>query len=233
MFGNAWAPTVGELIRKLCSPRNFKNHVSPHEFLQAVTNASKRRFKIIEQSDPLDLLSWLLDTLHRKLKKKKRVVHDTFKGTVKISKRKLPPTDQKDLVADDDPEYQGEPLNAYGSTLRVVPEPHTVVVTKRCRCYGFLVRVARPEQESESQFLILVRAGTKSLALTLVPVVSARARERAASPFVRWPKGLGATASTATLFSGCGAVWMHLCSRSMFHRHHFSEMDWITTSSLR
>jgi len=98
--------SFGELIRKLCSPRNFKNHVSPHEFLQAVTNASKRRFKIIEQSDPLDLLSWLLDTLHRKLKKKKRVVHDTFKGTVKISKRKLPPTDQKDLVADDDPEYQ-------------------------------------------------------------------------------------------------------------------------------
>lgn len=26
--------TFGELMRKICSPRNFKSHVSPHEFLQ-------------------------------------------------------------------------------------------------------------------------------------------------------------------------------------------------------
>ena len=99
--------SFGELMRKVCSPRNFKNHVSPHEFLQAVSNASKKRFKITEQSDPFDLMSWLLDTLHRKLKKKKKtVVHDTFKGMVKISKRKLVPSGEKDSVNPDDPEYE-------------------------------------------------------------------------------------------------------------------------------
>lgn len=41
--------TFGELMRKVCNPRNFKSHVSPHEFLQAVVNASKRRFKLTEQ----------------------------------------------------------------------------------------------------------------------------------------------------------------------------------------
>lgn len=43
---------VGELVRKIWNARNFKSHVSPHEFLQAVTNASKKKFKITEQVRP-------------------------------------------------------------------------------------------------------------------------------------------------------------------------------------
>jgi ubiquitin C-terminal hydrolase len=38
--------------------------VSPHEFLQAVMVASKKRFRIGAQSDPVEFLSWLLNTLH-------------------------------------------------------------------------------------------------------------------------------------------------------------------------
>lgn len=38
--------------------------VSPHEFMQAVMAASKRRFTIEQQSDPVEFWSWLLNTLH-------------------------------------------------------------------------------------------------------------------------------------------------------------------------
>lgn len=41
--------------------------VSPHEFLQAVLMASNKRFRIDQLSDPVDFLSWLLNTLHAHL----------------------------------------------------------------------------------------------------------------------------------------------------------------------
>lgn len=89
-------------MRKICNPRNFKSHVSPHEFLQAVVNASKRKFKLTEQvclfhlgdnvqkyftdvlllqRDPFDFLSWLLNALHMRLKAvhKKTIVHKVFR----------------------------------------------------------------------------------------------------------------------------------------------------------
>ena len=34
-----------ELIKKLWNPKNFKGHVSPHEFLEAVSIASNKKFK--------------------------------------------------------------------------------------------------------------------------------------------------------------------------------------------
>ena len=34
-----------ELIKKLWNPKNFKGHVSPHEFLEAVSTASNTRFR--------------------------------------------------------------------------------------------------------------------------------------------------------------------------------------------
>ncbi|MFS7933971.1 putative ubiquitin specific protease domain, papain-like cysteine peptidase superfamily [Helianthus anomalus] len=37
----------GELTRKIWHARNFKGQVSPHEFLQAVMKASKKRFRIV------------------------------------------------------------------------------------------------------------------------------------------------------------------------------------------
>ena len=36
----------------------MKGQVSPHEFMQAVLAASKRRFLVDKQSDPVDFLSW-------------------------------------------------------------------------------------------------------------------------------------------------------------------------------
>lgn len=55
--------------------------VSPHEFLQAVMKASKKRFKIGSQSDPVEFMSWLLNKLHEKLKsskKKHSIIYECF-----------------------------------------------------------------------------------------------------------------------------------------------------------
>lgn len=60
------------LARKVWNPRQFKAQVSPHEFLQEVSNASHGRFKITEHGDPIDFLSWLLNQLHRDLGGSKR-----------------------------------------------------------------------------------------------------------------------------------------------------------------
>ena len=41
-----------ELFHKINNPRAFKSHVSPHEFLQAVSRSSKKHFTITEQVGP-------------------------------------------------------------------------------------------------------------------------------------------------------------------------------------
>ncbi|QHO12787.1 U4/U6.U5 tri-snRNP-associated protein [Arachis hypogaea] len=52
----------------------------PHEFLQAVMKASKKRFCIGAQSDPVEFMSWLLNTLHADLKSSKNtsIIYDCF-----------------------------------------------------------------------------------------------------------------------------------------------------------
>lgn len=73
----------GELMRKLWSAHNFKNtvrgaavgrvgeedvthvaQVSPHELLQEVSTASKRRFVIGTQSESVQFITWFLARLH-------------------------------------------------------------------------------------------------------------------------------------------------------------------------
>jgi ubiquitin C-terminal hydrolase len=41
--------------------------VSPHEFMQAVILASKKRFTLESVCDPVDFFSWLLNALHADL----------------------------------------------------------------------------------------------------------------------------------------------------------------------
>ena len=55
------------LVRKLWSPRAFRNHVSPHELLQEVALRSSKRFTLTNQSDPVEFLSWFLNNLHLSL----------------------------------------------------------------------------------------------------------------------------------------------------------------------
>ncbi|KAK2401400.1 hypothetical protein P8452_08119 [Trifolium repens] len=79
----------GELTRKIWHARNFKGQVSPHEFLQAVMKASKKRFRIGAQSDPVEFVSWLLNTLHADLKNSKKnmsIIYECFQGELEVVK---------------------------------------------------------------------------------------------------------------------------------------------------
>lgn len=62
--------------------------VSPHEFLQAVMVASKKRFRIGVQSDPVEFMSWLLNTLHADLggtkKRNSSIIYKCFQVSVLI-----------------------------------------------------------------------------------------------------------------------------------------------------
>eukprot|EP00048_Salpingoeca_helianthica_P020502 m.6919 g.6919 ORF g.6919 m.6919 type:complete len:504 (-) comp4895_c0_seq1:43-1554(-) len=121
--------TLGELMRKLWNPRAFKTHVSPHELLQAVTSASGRRFKIIQQSDPAEFLTWLLNALHPRLRRGKRsIISDTFQGHMDITTCKLPPiSDTAQLQAIDPNDEQYKPVVQdspfYCLTLDLPPAP--------------------------------------------------------------------------------------------------------------
>ncbi|CAL0303264.1 unnamed protein product [Lupinus luteus] len=80
----------GELTRKIWHARNFKGQVSPHEFLQAVMKASKKRFRIGRQSDPVEFMSWLLNTLHADLKTSKKntsIIYECFQGELEVVKQ--------------------------------------------------------------------------------------------------------------------------------------------------
>lgn len=56
--------------------------VSPHEFMQAVMTASRKRFNVDAEADPMELWSWLLNALHMDLTagrlKKPSIITDCF-----------------------------------------------------------------------------------------------------------------------------------------------------------
>lgn len=49
------------------NPKAFKGQVSPHELLQEISNSSDKKFKLTEQSNAIDFLSWFLNALHKDL----------------------------------------------------------------------------------------------------------------------------------------------------------------------
>lgn len=77
----------GNVIRKLWSKDNFKSVISPVEFLEEVSIASKKKFDIGQPSDSIEFLVWLLGELHRALggsNKKKTIISECFQGFVDI-----------------------------------------------------------------------------------------------------------------------------------------------------
>lgn len=81
----------GELLRKLWNPRNFKTHVSPHEMLQAIILASKKRFEFTKQSDAIVFLGWFLNSLMGPKRGKDSIIKRTFQGKIRIASRLLLP----------------------------------------------------------------------------------------------------------------------------------------------
>jgi U4/U6.U5 tri-snRNP-associated protein 2 len=78
------AQRFAELIRKIWDSKNFKNHVSPHEVLQAISLASKAQFKIVKQSDSINFLSWFFNTLHDYLANKSGTNSSTYSNNLGI-----------------------------------------------------------------------------------------------------------------------------------------------------
>ena len=122
----------GELLRKLWNPRNFKAHVSPHEMLQAVVLCSKKRFTITQQDDPINFLSWFLNTLHQSLRSSKTpcgsMINQCFQGAMKVFSRKVLPIDKTyeeklALMLQDEYKEQCEEINYLYLTLDLPPTP--------------------------------------------------------------------------------------------------------------
>eukprot|EP00466_Bigelowiella_natans_P020560 jgi/Bigna1/38181/e_gw1.24.16.1 len=81
----------GEFMRKFWNPKGFKGHVSPHEVLQAVMHASRKRFTIGKHSDPIEFLAWFLNTSHLSLggnkKRKSSIITQAFQGQIEIKEQ--------------------------------------------------------------------------------------------------------------------------------------------------
>jgi U4/U6.U5 tri-snRNP-associated protein 2 len=82
------------LFRKIWNPRAFKNHVSPHELLQEISLRSNKRFTLTQQSDPVDFLSWFLNSLHlglggSKSKPGTSVIQRVFQGRLRVESQAI------------------------------------------------------------------------------------------------------------------------------------------------
>ncbi|CCE85427.1 Piso0_005023 [Millerozyma farinosa CBS 7064] len=76
------------LLKKLWSQHLFKNHVSPHEFLQVVSSITSKKFSTTSETSPKDFLVWLLNRLHSDLVKtfsrKRSILSKTLQGNVEV-----------------------------------------------------------------------------------------------------------------------------------------------------
>ncbi|EPZ33487.1 hypothetical protein O9G_001238 [Rozella allomycis CSF55] len=96
-FSKRLTSNVSDLIKKLWNPKAFRANVSPHELMATIADASEMKFHSTKQSDPMDFLTWLLNSMHRELKKKNNsIIHECFRGFVKVDSQPIQP----DLVDD-------------------------------------------------------------------------------------------------------------------------------------
>lgn len=76
------------LLKKLWSQHLFKNHVSPHEFLQVVSSITSKKFSTTSETSPKSFLVWLLNKLHSDLVKtfshKRSILSKTLQGNIEI-----------------------------------------------------------------------------------------------------------------------------------------------------
>lgn len=80
---------LSTLVRKIWNTRAFRNHVSPHELIQEIALRSSKKFTLTHQSDPVDFLSWFLNSLHlalggSKTKPMSSIIQRTFQGRLRI-----------------------------------------------------------------------------------------------------------------------------------------------------
>ncbi|KAI3742831.1 hypothetical protein L1987_60527 [Smallanthus sonchifolius] len=76
----------GELTRKIWQGTSKDRF---DRYALSMDDASKKRFRIGAQSDPVEFMSWLLNTLHTDLKSsrtKKSIIHQCFQGELEVVK---------------------------------------------------------------------------------------------------------------------------------------------------
>jgi len=84
------ACSFGDFMRKLWSNQRFKSNVDPHEMIQAISVASKKKFHAGTQAAASEFLPWFLHQLHIGVggtSKKSSIVHDTFQGILEVTTR--------------------------------------------------------------------------------------------------------------------------------------------------
>lgn len=85
--------SFGDLVCKVWSPRRFKGSVSPHELIQAISTASKKRFRIGVAMEAIPFVSWFLNELHTKLGGTKTpgssIIHTCFRGVVSVTSQDI------------------------------------------------------------------------------------------------------------------------------------------------
>lgn len=77
---NGLGEAFKEILQKIWNPTRFKAQTSPHEFLQAISTISSKRFSLVKQSDPLDFLVFMLNNLSRDYS----ILTDLLQGRVRI-----------------------------------------------------------------------------------------------------------------------------------------------------
>ncbi|QIX01286.1 hypothetical protein AMS68_006803 [Peltaster fructicola] len=117
------------LIRKIWNPRSFKCHVSPHELMQEISLVSGKKFNLTQQSDPIDFLSWLLNTIHlslggSKTKPQSSIIQQIFQGKVRIESQNITArADASDRLRFEDTEIKSQTSPYMVLTLDLPPPP--------------------------------------------------------------------------------------------------------------
>jgi U4/U6.U5 tri-snRNP-associated protein 2 len=138
----------GELMRKMWSNKRFKSTVDPHLLVQAISVASKKKFRVGTQAEAGELMAWLLHQLHlgvggKQNKPNSSIIHQIFQGTVQLTTRQAKKqkaianrTEQEDddrAGSDDDDEDNEQDGKrtvdvAMGDTVSSQQRPSKVVV---------------------------------------------------------------------------------------------------------
>eukprot|EP00536_Pseudo-nitzschia_multiseries_P006368 jgi/Psemu1/255329/estExt_Genewise1Plus.C_1340031 len=81
----------GELIRKMWSNKRFKSNVDPHMLIQAISRASKKKFRVGLQAEVGEFMAWFLNQLHIGLggtrKPGSSIIYRTFQGKIEVTTR--------------------------------------------------------------------------------------------------------------------------------------------------
>lgn len=105
-----------EVLEKIWNPTRFKAQTSPHEFLQSISTASSKRFSLVKQSDPLDFLTFFLNSLSRECP----IFTEFLQGQVRIDSCDI---SVKESGGDDAIKMKTELKNFFFLSLDLPPKP--------------------------------------------------------------------------------------------------------------